>query len=215
MQFSINSTKLLVSPSKLALILFILGGLISGCATAQPSTAEPPLTADAEDNTPAVQDLEVAPSQASGNKALDTFSSDQWDLCFSYPQGYNQLPYNDTVEIVGPAIPESDLRGLFWLEISASDDRTAEEIADKEIASFSGLSVGRGTVTLGGEEALVLDGMPGQDLVRKVYIVHQQMLYILTFSPTLTDNSAASEQMEKLYDAVTSTWSWSTCPMGG
>ena len=107
------------------------------------------------------------------------------------------------------------MRGLFWLEISASEGRTAAEIADKEISEFAILNVGRGSVTLGGEEALVLDGMPGQDLVRKVYIVHQQMLYILTFSPTQSPVAAASEQMEELYDTITSSWSWSVCPAGG
>ena len=75
----------------------------------------------------------------------------------------------------------------------------------------SGVDVGRWTVTLGGEQAVVLDGMPGQDLVRKVYIVRQQTLYILIFSPTRSQNAAASNQMEALYAAVTSSWAWFPC----
>jgi hypothetical protein len=139
------------------------------------------------------------------------FSSDWLGLCFSYPQGYTQLPYNDAVEIAAPDLPGSDVKGRFWLEISDSYNRTAEKIADQDMTYATGVDVGRWAETLGGEQAVVLDGMPGQDLVRRVYIVHQQTLYILTFSPTRSENKAASDQMEALYAAVTSSWAWSPC----
>ena len=139
------------------------------------------------------------------------FSSELLGLCFSYPQGYTQIPYNDTVEIAAPDLPDSDLKGLFWLEISDSENRTVDEVADQELTYVTGLDVGRWTVTLDGEQALVLDGMPGQDLQRRVYIVHQQKLYILAFMPTRSENKAASDQMETLYTAVTSSWKWFPC----
>ena len=131
--------------------------------------------------------------------------------CFSYPQGYTQIPYNDAVQIVAPDLLGTDTKGLFWLEISDSNDRTAEEVADQEMTYVAGLDVGRWTVTLGGEQALVLDGMPGQELQRRVYIVHQQTLYVLVFWPARSENKAASDQMEALYEAVTSSWAWSPC----
>ena len=141
----------------------------------------------------------------------ELFSSDRLGLCFSYPQGYTQIPDSDTVEIVAPDLPGTDTRGLFWLEMSNSYQRTAEVIADQEMTYAAGLDVGRWTVTLDGEQAVVLDGMPGQDLQRRVYVVHQQTLYILGFMPTRSENKAASEQMEALYTAVTSSWAWSPC----
>ncbi len=103
------------------------------------------------------------------------------------------------------------MRGLFWLEISDSYNRTAEKIADQEMTSAAGLDVGRWTVMLDGEQAVVLDGMPGQDLQRRVYVVHQQTLYILAFMPTHSENKAAEDQMEALYAAITNSWSWSPC----
>jgi hypothetical protein len=139
------------------------------------------------------------------------FSSDQLGLCFSYPQGYTQLPYNDTVEIIAPDFPSSGLKALFWLEKSDAYDRTAEVIADQDMTAAGLPSVGRSFVTLGGEQAVVLDGMPGQDLQRRVYVVHQQTLYVLAFMPTRSENKAASDQMEALYTAVTSSWAWSPC----
>jgi len=139
------------------------------------------------------------------------FSSDQLGLCFSYPQGYTQLPYEDTVEIIGPELPAPDLRGLFWLEISDSYNRTVEVIADQDMTAAGLSSIGRSFVTLDGEEAVVLDGMPGQDFQRRVYVVHQQTLYILAFMPTRSENKEASNQLEALYAAIINSWTWSPC----
>jgi hypothetical protein len=213
----INLPILIVSPRKLVPIFLILIGLVSSCTTAPHSspvvsTVEPSQTAVADLFTPTPQVLEITPAPTSVNDTAQLFSSDRLSLCFSFPQGYTQIPYNDTVEIAAPDLPGSDIKGLFWLEISDSYNRTAEKIADQDMTYVAGLNPGRWTVTLGGEQALVLDGMPGQDLVRRVYIVHQQSLYVLTFSPTRSENAAASDQMEALYSAVTSSWAWSPCP---
>jgi hypothetical protein len=121
------------------------------------------------------------------------------------------------VGIAAPDLPGSDVKGLFWLEISDSYNRTAEKIADEDMTyavaqqSVPLENLGRWTVTLGGEEAVVLDGMPGQELQRRVYVVRGQTLYVLAFWPARSENKAASEQMEALYTAVTSSWAWSPC----
>jgi hypothetical protein len=155
--------------------------------------------------------IQFQPTQSNVNNPEELFSSDQLGLCFSYPQGYTQIPYNDAVGIAAPDLPGSDVKGLFWLEISDSYDRTAEEIADQDMTYTPGLSIDRWTVTLGDEQAVVLDGMPGQELQRRVYVVHQQTLYVLAFWPARSENKAAGDQMEALYTAVTNSWTWSPC----
>jgi hypothetical protein len=204
-----------LSPWKLVLTITILSAA-SSCGTVPSSTpnvdiAEPHQTVVADVFTPTPQVLESTPAQTNGTATMELFSSDRLSLCFSYPQGYTQIPYNDTVEIIAPELPGSDLRGLFWLEISDSYNRSAEKIADQEMTYAEGVDVGRWIVTLDGEQAVVLDGMPGQDLQRRVYVVHQQTLYVLAFMPTRSENKAASDQMEALYAAVTNSWSWSPC----
>lgn len=212
----IISPILIVSPRKLVQIFVILSGLVSSCTSVPQSgpdvsTVEPPHIAVTDVFTPTPQVLESTPAQTSVNDTAELFSSDRLGLCFSYPRGYTQIPYNDAVEIAAPDLPGSDVKGLFWLEISDSYNRTAEKIADQDMTYAADLSVGRWTVTLGGEQAVVLDGMPGQELQRRVYIVRQQTLYILAFWPTRSENKAASDQMEALYAAVTSSWAWSPC----
>jgi len=175
---------------------------------------ESPQTAVADVFTPIPQVLESTPVQPSVNDTAELYSSDQLGICFSYPQGHTKIPYNDAVEIVAPDLPGFDVKGLFWLEISDSYNRTAEEIADQEMTYAAGLNVGRWIVILDGEQAVVLDGMPGQELQRRVYVVHQQTLYVLAFMPTRSENKAANDQMETLYAAVTNSWSWFPCSAG-
>jgi len=203
----IISSILVLSPRKLVPIFFILCVLVSSCSTVPPSTP-----VDADGFTPVPQGLESTPSV---NDSSELFSSDQLGLCFSYPREYTQISTDDTVEIAAPDIPGSDVKGLFWLEISDSDNRTAEVIADQEVTFSPGLDLDRWTVTLDGEHAVVLDGMPGQELQRRVYVVHQQNLYMLGFWPVRSENQAASDQMEALYAAVTSSWAWSPCSADG
>jgi len=212
----IISPTLIFSSRKLFPIIFILSGLVSSCSTTPPSPpaddmVETLQTTGTDVFTPTPEVLESTPIQTGINDTAELFSSDRLGLCFSYPQGYTHLPENDSVEIIGPELPSPDLRALFWLEISDSYDRTAEVIADQEMTYAAGLNVGRWTVMLDGEQAVVLDGMPGQDFQRRVYVVHQQTLYILTFMPTRSENKAASDQMEALYTAITNSWSWSPC----
>lgn len=210
---------LVLSPRKLVPIIVILSGLVASCGpvpspTPSAGTAEPSPTAAAQISTPTPQVLESTPVQTSVNDTTESFSSDQLGLCFSYPEGYTQLPYEDTVEIVGPEIPGSDLRGLFWIEKSDAYDRTAEVIADQDMTAAGLPSVARSFVTLDGEPAVVLDGMPGQDLQRRVYVVHEGTLYVLAFMPTLSENQAAGDQVEALYAAIMDSWAWSPCPAG-
>ena len=184
------------------LAIAMLAFVLSACSAPATLTVE----------TPTSQVLESTPVQTSVTDTAQWFSSDRLGLCFSYPEGYTQLPYEDTVEIIGPELPAPDLRQLFWLEKSDAYDRTAEVIADQDMTAAGLSSVGRSFVTLDGEEAVVLDGMPGQDFQRRVYVVHDQTLYVLAFMPTRSENQSASDQLEALYAAVMNSWVWSPCP---
>jgi len=199
----------------LPIMLLAIGSLLlNACSYSFEVLSTPtstPAVTDIITSTP--QALESTPAQTSVSDTVELFSSDgdRLDLFFSYPQGYTQLPYEDTVEIIGPELPAPDLRGLFWIEISDAYDRTAEMIADQGMTTAGLSSVGRSFVMLDGEEAVKLDGMPGQDFQRRVYVVHDQTLYVLAFMPTRSENQAADDQLEALYAAVINLWVWSNC----
>src|SRR5512140_2727958 len=190
------------------LFLFVFVAVASAACSSPVGTL--PVTSPSVPTVQVVDTPQQAPAieptrQQSSDLSVPTesFSSDKLGLCFSYPQGYQQIPSGDSIEIAAPGLPGSDAKGLFWLEISNAYDRSAETIAAQEMTLATGADIGRSTIMLGGQPAVVLDGMPGQDLQRRVYAVRQPTLYILAFMPTRSENQAAREQLETLYAAVT------------
>jgi hypothetical protein len=199
----------------LALALAIMGALVTGCGVRSRG-------ADGVGTIAATQEIE---SQASNTTAPTdnatvtgpalTVTNEPLDYCFAFPDGFTQQTNDSQVEVVGPHSGSGPEPGLVWIDATDAQGRSAQEVADEEVNAFGG-SPPRSTVMLGGEEALVLDGMPGQDALRKVYIVHDGLLYTLSFSPYRSDNATANAQMEMLFASVTSSWVWissaTACP---
>ncbi len=150
-----------------------------------------------------------APAQVVTNAPLD--------YCFAYPKGFTQQTNDGQVEVVGPYSSSGPEPGLVWIDGVDAHGRTALDVANEEANAVGGLHP-RSMIMLGGQEALVLDGMPGQDVIRKAYIVHGGLLYTLNFSPYRSDNTTANAQMETLFTSVTSSWVWMSsgtpCPNG-
>jgi hypothetical protein len=202
----------------LASAISILSVLVTGCAIG---------SRDA-DGAGTIAAQQVTESTASGTRPpsgiaavtgpAQTVTNVPLDYCFAYPDGFTQITNDGQVEIVGPhsgTIPEP---GLVWIDAIDAQGHSARDLADKEVNAFGGSPI-RSTLVLGGEDALVLDGMPGQDALRKVYIVHNGLLYTLSFSPDSPDNASANAQMETLFSSVTSSWVWMSsrrpCPTAG
>ena len=189
--------------------------LLAGNTQVTSSSVTTPEVPESSDQTPSSS---IEPNVEKFANEIEFFSSDRLGLCFSYPQGYTQDSSDGTLAIDALFLPGAgDTAGRFWIEISDSYNRTAERIADEDMTyavDHAGVpleNLGRWTVTLGGEQAVVLDGMPGKELRRQVYIVRQQTLYVLNFWPARSENKAAGDQMETLYEAVTRSWAWSPC----
>jgi hypothetical protein len=195
-----------------SLILAIFCMLLTGCRVGSRVT-------EGTGSTTATQEIETEAS-STGLALEDTTAAEptvetaaipvtnmQMDFCFAYPEGYTLVANDELVEVTGPYSGSGPEPGLVWVNAIDAQSCTAQDFANEEVA-VAGLNPPRSTVMLGGEEALVLDGMPGQDALRKVYIVHGSMLYTLNFSPYRSENVTANAQMETLYTSVTSSWVW-------
>ena len=184
--------------------LFILIGIVlsASCNPAQISPTPQTNIPDTATLPPSENATLTVPAQVVINGPLR--------YCFKYPQGYTLQVNDGQVEVIGPHSGLGGVvAGLVWIDATDTQGRTAQEIADEEVKAFAGSPL-RSTVLMGGEEALVLDGMPGQDLIRKIYIVHNGLLYTLNFSPYQSDNEIANTQMETLFASVTSSWVWTS-----
>ncbi len=74
--------------------------------------------------------------------------------------------------------------------------RTAEQAADALMAEMAGFDVKRSNAEIAGEQAVILDNVPGQDINRRVLIVHNDRLYDLTFMPM------SSAEIETFYTTI-------------
>jgi hypothetical protein len=105
----------------------------------------------------------------------------------------------------------SDDRAAAFINVEPADGRTAEQVAtaiaeDNKSVMGPGYTGGDITVMeIDGEAAYSVGGLTGQDINRRVYMVHNDQLYWMMFVP---DNSQAPayQQMEDLYAMIVNTF---------
>ena len=121
--------------------------------------------------------------------------------CLAYPAEYKvEKPNPDsTLLVIGGLLDASNPR----VEIRVEDAGAGglEAAVSRMVAEYSGFPFERSDVTIGGEPAVVMDGLPGQEITRRVLFVHDGRLYTLDFAPA-DPASDAFARMETLYEAV-------------
>lgn len=133
-------------------------------------------------------------------------------FCFVYPEGFEvNQPEPGVTVVLGP-IPEDagpePLAAFLNIDVQDAAGRTAQEIVDQQLAAYTGIDITQTPMTLDGEPAIALDGVPGLFSNRQIFIVRGSTLYILTFVPVGDEYGETYGQMQSLFNAVTSTWRW-------
>jgi hypothetical protein len=122
--------------------------------------------------------------------------------CLLYPAGYvaEQTAPGATSIVLGSLMNHTDPR--VSIEVSDAQGRTLAEIGDQLVADYAaGFDVVRATATVDGAEALVLDNLPGQDLNRRVAVLHNDRLYSFFFTP-LGETEEARAALDAFYQGV-------------
>jgi len=124
--------------------------------------------------------------------------------CLLYPDSYVPLPAAEgsSTEIVkGQMMNHVDPRVSIHVEDAAG--RTLAEVADQLDADFAlpGIAVERSSITIDGVEAIVLDNLPGQDLNRRIVLLHNARLYSFFLTP-LGETEAARAAAEAFFQGV-------------
>lgn len=141
------------------------------------------------------------------------FTDEANGYCLLYPAGYVAVEGEDnSVSLVkGDIMNHLDPR----VEIVVTDALTStlETVAADLEAQYGlpGTPVERGSITVGGEEAVMLDNLPGQDLNRRVALIHNGQLYRFFFTP-LGEPGAARAAMEAFYQGVLDTFRFLDAP---
>ena len=140
------------------------------------------------------------PSPAADTQPL---KNEAHGYCLLYPAGYKAEQPNpqETVISAGSLLDVENPR--ITIEVTDAGGRAASEIAGGIVAevktSLPSWGVRQSATQVGGETAIVLDHLPGQDISRQVVAVHTGRLYLLTFVPADPAEADAYLAMDKLY----------------
>ena len=125
--------------------------------------------------------------------------------CLLYPADYStNLPH---FIVINPITAPGDMPGDAWVFISMEPaaGRTAVQVADAAIEAVGpGFNITKSDILIDGAQAVVVDGLPGQDSNRMVFIVSNDKLYTLTFAPWYP-NANDPTPLENLYTTVVQT----------
>jgi hypothetical protein len=130
--------------------------------------------------------------------------------CLLYPTSHTvvQLDGGNTEIVVGEVMNHIDPRVSITVEDLAG--RTIEQVVDEFLAGYEGFEIEQSALTVAGEEAILLDGIPGQDFYRMVLVDHDGSLYRLQIFPYDENNVDTLPQAEQLYTLVVDSFQFTT-----
>ena len=139
-------------------------------------------------------------------EGTEVLTNEALGYAFLYPDTYTLVALDSGDNLVIDSIMNhTDPR--LGIEVEAAAGRTAGEVADALLAEYpEGFVIGRSTITLDGEEAVVLDQVPGQDMNRLVFVVNGDRLYRFMFTHAAPDEGDTYTRMENLYTVVTNSF---------
>jgi len=115
------------------------------------------------------------------------YMNEEDGYCFLYPAtAYATIPHFWAINPVPPG-SVGDVIGDGWLsiEMRSANGLTAAEVADGEINILppGGFDIVRTDIQIDGVPAVVVDGLPGPDSWRRVFVVANDRVYTLIFLP--------------------------------
>ncbi|MCB0095476.1 MAG: hypothetical protein KDE46_07120 [Caldilineaceae bacterium] len=123
--------------------------------------------------------------------------------CLLYPHSYiaAHLPDGATELVTQSLMNHTDPR--VSIAVEEANGRTLEQVAAdwESIYAHQGIDSQRGSITVDGVAAMMLDNLPGQDLNRRVVLVHNDRVYSFFFTP-LGDEGDARANMEAFYQDI-------------
>lgn len=142
----------------------------------------------------------ACPQPETGTQLL---RNEEYGYCFLFPDGYvrlDPLPYEVCLVPEGPSMMCHGANLI--IEVHDALGRTAGQIADEKIAEHPHPDIiERIDRIIGGEDAVMVDGLSGVAASRSVFIVHEDHIYDLMFIPwdETADEFAA---LEALYTTI-------------
>lgn len=139
---------------------------------------------------------------------LQAYKNDAHGFSMYLPKDYQvSSPEANYVAIVAPQGNGGHPGGAYMF-VEAANGRTAEQSVEAVKADLGpGFNVSIGTVLgIDGAQALIVNGLPGQDSNRQLFMVHDDLLYYIIFAPDDPQVGDAYWQMEDVYAMIVNTF---------
>jgi len=162
-------------------------------------TILPPTTVPTETITPRA---DGCPSETTGLKLLVNAED---GYCLLYPADDVFVPLRFIV--INPDRRTADTPGAAWVDImvESANGRTSGQAADEQIAAAGeGFNITRQETLVNGVPAVVVDGLPGVDSIRKVFVISNDRLYTLNFMPWFPNPNEVT-RLDELFKTVMDT----------
>lgn len=147
----------------------------------------------------AVNESDVCPEPVPDAALL---KNEELGYCLLHPERYTveSLDSSDVL-VIDSVMNHVDPR--VDISVEGASGRTAAEAADEALSGLPAeMGIERSSITLGGQEAVVLDGYPGQEISRLVFVVHDDRLYRLTVTHMSPELGETYTQAENVYTVV-------------
>jgi hypothetical protein len=150
----------------------------------------------------------VIPGGFSGARLgeLQPYTNEANGYSLFLPKDFGVTVQSDSQVAIFPQGEAGDPGGA-WISVEPANGRTVEQVVEAVKAELPDFEFPPDTV-LGIEDAqaLVVGGLPGQDATRQLFMVRDDMLYHITFTPDDPQAGDAYRQMEDLYAMIVNTF---------
>lgn len=127
--------------------------------------------------------------------------------CLRYPSSFNlqQSTDSNVVTLTAPALLEEDQASagarLTIEQVDVTHDRTLQALAEEIVTDYPDEEIRQSEATLGGESALLVEGLPGGK--RQLLAIHNGTLYRFTLSRADSGVPEVAASADRLWDSVT------------
>jgi hypothetical protein len=154
----------------------------------------------------------TCPEPVEGTKLL---TREGMGYCLLYPEGYIEIGTFPTDVCLVPEGPTMGCHNMvMYISVEGAQGRTADQAADSLIAQGGyPPSEQRFSLTIAGENAVMLEPVHRQATERVVFIVHGDRLYTLGFiGPWGEDDNPELEQSERFYTQIIGSFAFVSAP---
>lgn len=133
---------------------------------------------------------------------VKTFVNNAHGYSLVYPAEYliEQPIPEETILFLGSLLNTPQPRASIW--VSNANGHKLEQAVNEFVAGFPDFEIPRSNLLLGGEQAIRLDKVPGQDFQRVIFVMKNDQLYQLSFSPDMSETPGVQDKLEQLFETV-------------